>query len=68
MADVDLSPKLALRVGVTGHRHLSSEAADQLRPRVKDALKAIKLAVEDVASSSLGAYRSEERRVGKECA
>jgi hypothetical protein len=57
MGDVGFSPQPALRIGVTGHRHLGAGLLERLRPRVRQTLQSVKVALEGVASSPVAGYK-----------
>src|ERR1035438_4539929 len=52
----DFRPRLAFRVGVTGHRDLNARACRELRPRVRARLEQIKHLAEQAATESQGVY------------
>ena len=52
----DFRPRLALRVGVTGHRDLNAKTCQELRPRVRARLEQIKHLAEQAATESQGVY------------
>jgi hypothetical protein len=56
MALEDLRPRLALRVGVTGHRTLIPEVADSVRLRTRSVLEGVKMAAETAAMNSGGNF------------
>src|ERR1017187_6989719 len=52
----DFRPRLAFRVGVTGHRKLDAMTCQELRPRVRAMLEQMKHLAEQAAAKSRGAY------------
>ena len=54
----DFRPTLALRVGVTGHRNLSPQTCQQIRPLVRAMLEQIKGSAEQAALKSRGVYNT----------
>ena len=59
MPAAESRPRMALRVGVTGKRSLTSPKAETLRPRIATALAAIHLTLEEEVASAAGAYSGE---------
>ena len=55
----DPNPRMALRVGVTGHRNLDTSLIARLRPLVRQALKQIVCGVDQILQESKAAWSAE---------
>ena len=56
MSDQLLRPRMALRVGVTGHRNLNAEVLQSVRPRLRAVLETVQQAAESARRASGAAY------------